>query len=327
VPVSIAARVTALVLAALAASGASEAAEPGCDVVGDVAATDRRRALEACGAAQERFAELFGAPVPEVVIYLEDRSGYRTGVRGGRAILVWPTTRAMVGRLSGPRDAVAAHVAEQWRDVLPHEIAHVLLAARFFRDGARSPGYGTPFPDWFDEGVAIWAESPAQREARLAQARALPEELRALSGILGSAHPAARDASILRIRDGAAIPDDEALWTYYPRSIAVVAFVFETGGQAAMRALAERMLADPDGPVRLEGLPGFPATAGEVEALWEAWMRRGAVRPGGRTPAPGAPSPSPYSRSSPYRRPFHSIRRPRKPLRTKIQAATSAPRG
>lgn len=271
---SIAPRIAALFLAALAASGATGAAEPACAVVGDVAENDRLRALDACAAARERFTELFGAPVPEVVIYLEDRSGYRTGVRGDRAILVWPTTRAMADRLGGPREAVAARIAEQWRDVLPHEIAHVLLAARFFPDGARSPGYGTPFPDWFDEGVAIWAESPAQRAKRLAQARTLPEELRALSEILDSAHPAARDASILEIRDGAAIPDDEALWTYYPRSIAVVAFVFETGGQEAMRALAERMLADPDAPVRLEGLPGFPATAAEVEALWEAWMRR-----------------------------------------------------
>ncbi|MFS8638626.1 MAG: hypothetical protein FWJ74_11090, partial [Gemmatimonadota bacterium] len=78
---SIAPRIAALFLAALAASGATGAAEPACAVVGDVAENDRLRALDACAAARERFTELFGAPVPEVVIYLEDRSGYRTGVR------------------------------------------------------------------------------------------------------------------------------------------------------------------------------------------------------------------------------------------------------
>ncbi len=275
------------------ASPAVATSEPACEIAGDAASPgDRRRALEACEAARERFGELFGAPVPGVRIHLEARGGYRTGVSNGRAIVVWPTTRAMAGRLSGPNDAVAAHIAEQWRDVLPHEIAHVLLAARFFEGVPRATGYGTPFPDWFDEGVAIWAESQAQREARLAQARALPDELRALTGILASAHPAASDASILQIRDGAAIPDDQALWTYYPRSIAVVAFVYETGGQAAMLALAERMLAEPDAPVSLAGLPGLPNTPATVAALWEDWL-------GGGSAASSHRSAAPYPRTSP----------------------------
>ncbi|HEX7118808.1 MAG TPA: hypothetical protein VF212_08475 [Longimicrobiales bacterium] len=280
---------------------APASSDPACDVLAmpDAGAppADTQRARAACEAARARFAELFGAPVPGVQIVLEHRPGYRAGVRRGRAILFWPTSRAMAERAGvlvgavapdgappgsdGATDddeALAAHIAEQWRDVLPHEIAHALLSARFFEEGAdaRPGGYGTPFPDWFDEGVAIWAESPGHRAARVAQARALPESLRALPGILAAKHPAADDASILRIRDGAPIPADRTLWTFYPRSIAVVAFVYDAGGRDAVLALARRLAAAPSAPPTLAGLPGLPAAEKDVVAAWERWLDDGA---------------------------------------------------
>jgi hypothetical protein len=167
------------------------------------------------------------------------------------------------------------HVASQWRDVLPHEAMHAMVAAHFFAAGDDlSAAYGTPLPDWFEEAVAIWAEPESQRGLRLAQARNLPPELRVLSGILATPHPAADNPALLAARDGAALPRwDRALWAFYPQAIAVLRFVHDAGGAAAVQVLAARLLAGhaSDATV-LAGLPGMPAEAAEVILAWERWL-------------------------------------------------------
>lgn len=261
--------VLALVLGSAVPGGAAE-----CEVAGVPAtAADTARARTACQVARARFAELFGDPVPNVRVILQDRAGYRAGIQGITAAILWPTTRAMEARV-GRGAAAKKHIEEQWRDVLPHEITHALLAVRF--DGAwtepPSAGYGTSFPDWFDEGVAIRAESIENRRARLAQARALPAARRDLRSIVASRHPAQADTRLLAIRDGAAPPPDRALWDFYSQAIAVLEFVFQKGGQAAIRELAARYIADPNDPDALAGLPGLPSTLEGVVAAWEEWI-------------------------------------------------------
>lgn len=266
-----------------AARGAAEPTPLGvrapCEVTGAAPAGDITRARTACERARSRFAELFGDPAPGVRVVLWERSGYRTSARDGVAIVLWPTGRALASRV-GEGEAARLYIEDQWRNVLPHETAHALLAARFF-DEARpdSKGnapsteyYGTPFPDWLDESVAIWAESPENRRGRAAEFRQLPERMRDLRSILAMPHPASDDDTILAMRDGAPVPRDEAVLDFYPQSFAVLAFIIETGGPAAVQELARRLLADSSDADAIVGLPGLPADFQRVSAAWDEWV-------------------------------------------------------
>lgn len=260
----------AVVLPVLLA-GAGSPTPPGpCEVTGDTSSEDDvALAITACESARARFGELFGEPVPNVRIQLTRDSGYRIGTEEAGAAVLWPTSEAM-------RPAEDDHVALQWREVLPHEASHALLTARFFADvEIAEDDYGTPLPDWLDEGVAIWAEPEESRAERIAQARGLPAHRRGLEDILTAPHPAMANAAAWRMRDGAAPPsDDEALWAFYPQSIAVLAFVLETGGPEALRGFVERALERPSevGVSALVGLPGMGEDEAGVVAAWEEWL-------------------------------------------------------
>jgi hypothetical protein len=236
---------------------------------------DLERARRGCATARARFGELFGGPVPAVQVVLWDWPGYRLGTDGGDAVIFWPSTVAMQVA-AGEGDRGAAHVADQWRNVLPHEISHALLAARFFPAGPTSTDdYGTPFPDWLDEAVAIWAESPDNRRSRVAEAKSLSAARLELGSILTMTHPAAGSEQALAIRDGAPVPRDAALWAFYPQSFAVLAFLHEAGGRAALLGLVQRLQAGAEpatGVMLLAGLPGLPATPGGVLRAWSRWL-------------------------------------------------------
>lgn len=248
------------------------------------AADDVVRASTACQTARTRFAELFGDPVPTVRIILWEEAHYRMGVLRGEAATFWPSSQAMTPR-TDDKAAAENHVAAQWREVLPHEISHLLLAVRLFPDRAATPagGYGTPLPDWLDEAVAIWAEPLESRQRRVEQARELPAELRDLRTILTTPHPATGQSAAYISRDGTARPADFTLWAFYPQAISVLTFVHEHGGTAATRELARRLVGDPGVPVApadpldpqvLAGLPGLPADFEGVEAAWNEWIGR-----------------------------------------------------
>jgi hypothetical protein len=234
---------------------------------------DEARALHACETARSRFGDLFGDPVPEVRVHLWDQPGYRIGLQRGRAVVFWPTTTTMTPN-SADTAAVDRHLDLQWREVLPHEIAHLLLAARFFPDNPAAPagGYGTPLPDWLDEAVAIWAEPDASRERRLQQARELPPARQDLRTILASPHPAAGRTASYIARDGTARQADDALWAFYPQAIAVLAFVHERGGPTAVQELVQRLIADPTDPMPLSGHPEAPTEIDDLMAAWDDWM-------------------------------------------------------
>lgn len=239
----------------------------------EAAQEDVERALAACEAARSRFAELFGDSVPEVSVVLWDNPRYRVGVRGESAIVFWPSSSTMAALAPSP-EVARKHVAAQWREVLPHEIAHVLLAVRFFADdtGVSHDGYGTPLPDWLDEAIAIWAEPPASRRERVAYARALPDKWLDLETILSMSHPAANNSAAYTARDGTAAAPDRALWAFYQQSIAVLAFVHDAGGPEAVQELVRRLVADPDDPNALAGLPGLPEDFDGVLAAWSDWV-------------------------------------------------------
>ena len=264
-----------LITALLLASSAPNLLQSeSCAVSGEVSAVDGARAREACQTARARFSELFGVVAPRLEIVLRSHPGYRVSDVGQGARVYWPTSVALMPTgVDAPIGDL--HVASQWRDVLPHEAMHAMVAAHFFAAGDDlSAAYGTPLPDWFEEAVAIWAEPESQRGLRLAQARNLPPELRVLSGILATPHPAADNPALLAARDGAALPRwDRALWAFYPQAIAVLRFVHDAGGAAAVQVLAARLLAGhaSDATV-LAGLPGMPAEPADVIVAWERWL-------------------------------------------------------
>jgi hypothetical protein len=266
-----------------------------CEVTGEGASvTEIARASHACEVARERFRMLFGEPVPSVEVSFWNEAGYRTGLQGRTAVIYWPTTeaRARSGAAAASTSKVS-YEADPWTEVLPHEISHVLLAARFFGVGSwqeEQDGYGTPFPDWMDEGVAIWAEPAFARAGRLQEARALPSVRRELGTILSGRHPALYDPRVMAMRDGGAPPtDDDNLVAFYPQSIALVGFIYDAGGADAMVELAKRLQtkkAEPaaargpslangtarDVAAALVGLPGMPSDLATTVDAWNRWL-------------------------------------------------------
>jgi hypothetical protein len=140
-----------------------------CSVSGSASApSDVTRARAACDTAQRRFSELFGTQAPAALVVLHDRPAYELALAGDVGIVFWPNGAALaagVGGGEGKDGRADAH----WREVLPHELMHAMTMAHFFAHGnvANHGGYGTPLPDWFEEGVAIWGETMESRRARL----------------------------------------------------------------------------------------------------------------------------------------------------------------
>jgi hypothetical protein len=266
----------ALALQLLLAHAAAPPPASPCEITGATgSAADVSRATRACETARTRFGQLLGSPAPDVEIVLWDELGYRTGVRGSTAVVYWPTGRAL-GSVPGGGQ-FSAYGNDPWSDGLPHEIAHMLLAAHLSDSGvpvsAGQGGYGTPLPDWLDEAVAIWVEPAKSRAERLGEARALPGAWLDLGAIMYGAHPGAANPAVMAMRDGAPPPADLALAAFYPRSIALLGFVFDLGGSAAVQTLVGSLLADAGaGPRALLSLPGMPEDAETLRDAWRSWL-------------------------------------------------------
>lgn len=261
-----------LILGAVLPPGHAAAATEPCTVGGSTAAaTDVERAKLACRTARARFGELFGDTVPDVHVVLHEDAGYQVASAGRMAIVFWPGSDAL-----SADESRQGWVAAQWEEVLPHEVMHALTMARFYSDGGADGhgGYGTPLPDWFEEGIAIWGEPAHSREGRLRQARELPPARRDIAVILGSTHPVAGNAAMMAPVPGAPVPRDERLRAFYPQSIAALAFVHDVGGAGAVQELARRLVKAPDDPGALLSLPGLPGDAQELAEAWESWMQR-----------------------------------------------------
>src|SRR5688572_1312252 len=272
-----------LLLCVSAAPAAAAAAGADCVIdQGRATAADVSRAQTACRSARARFAELFGDSVPAVLVVLHEQPGYRVSAEGDVGLVYWPSSSAMAERLGTGAEA-EQKVAAQWREVLPHEIMHALTVARFYSKagGAAHDGYGTPLPDWFEEAVGIWGEPVQSRRTRVRQARSRPELGSALQSILRQPHPAAANRALLDARTGAPLPRaDQTLWSFYPRAIAVLTFVHETGGSAAVSELAQRLVRDPASTHALVGLAGMPTDAVGVARAWQKWVAT-TTEPGG----------------------------------------------
>jgi hypothetical protein len=255
-------------LAALALSFPADAENTAeCGVSGSAATlADVDRARHACNVARQRFHHLFGVAAPTALIVLHEEPGYEVALAGHTGVVFWPNSIALAAR-----PGAEAH----WAEVLPHEIMHALAMAHFYADAdvTSHGGYGTPLPDWFEEGVAIWAEPLESQHGRLRQARRLPPEQRELDAILEGVHPTAGNALLMAPVPGTRTPTDAALQAFYPQAIAVVAFVHQLGGAPAMLDLGNRLRANPSATDPLLGLSGLPATREALLEDWDRWMQ------------------------------------------------------
>ena len=183
----------ALLMLSIGACSLPPRAPDPCAVLGEAPRADVARARTACAQARQRFRNVIGEP-PGGSITLSSQSALSTYIEERRWSLTWPTS-ALLERtaMRGTADAgTRRFLEEQWNDVLPHEIGHIMLGAWLFSPGRLPIGeYGTYLPDWIDEAVAISMEPDTTRRGRLAQARAFTTPP-TLVEVLSAHHPYAR---------------------------------------------------------------------------------------------------------------------------------------
>ena len=306
----------------LAACTARPRAGDPCGVVGNAPRGDVALARAACSRARQRFAAILGEPPPGTITIstTADFEGY---TEGGHWSLVWPASSRLARGAGGPssgRDASAERrfVEEQWRDVLPHEIGHVMFGAWLYSPGREMGGeYGTYMPDWVDEAVAISMEPDTIRNGRLAQALEFTT-LPPLTEVLGFRHPlsGARDQAFSTrvlssppcdgpcdrerptdtrtitervFRDGRVTVDTayaagarpleaDPLARFYILSYALWSYIESRGGRDAVGTLISRLRRNPRDADALAALPGLPATISAIDADWRAWLRASGAR-------------------------------------------------
>jgi hypothetical protein len=303
----------AVVVFALGACALPKRGPDPCVITGDAPRGDLARARSACSQARQRFTAILG-DAPIGTIQLSATQGLSTFTEGGRWTLTWPMSSRLVAGMPAVGDGEAGHrfLDEQWQEVLPHELGHIMLGAFLYSPGRVLGGeYGTYMPDWVDEAVAISMEPQSTRADRLAQARGFATRPQ-LAEVLAFRHPFSGsriEAFSTRIlssppcdgpcarerpgdtrlitervfRDGRVTIDtvyvsgERALETdplarFYILSYALWAYVEARGGRAATDLLIERLRRNPRDVGAIVGLPGVPRTAPAVEADWRRWL-------------------------------------------------------
>ena len=303
-----------LALLVLAACSSTPRGADACTIAGDVSRADRALAQAACVRARQRFGVVLGDPPPGTIT-VSQTEGFTGYTEGARWTLVWPTSARLADGMSRSRDRgaeVRRFVDEQWRDVLPHEIGHVMLGAWLYSPGRNlAAEYGTYMPDWVDEAIAISMEPDTVRRERLAQARSFVP-LPALAEVLSFRHPLGgrtNEAYSTRVvssppcegpcdrerpadtrtitermfRDGRVTVDttyfagerrldSDPLARFYVLSYALWSYIETRGGRDATATLVARLRRNPRDPAALVGLPGLPRTMAALDADWRAWL-------------------------------------------------------
>jgi hypothetical protein len=304
----------ALVVLTLGACALPKPGPDPCVVIGDAPRADVARARAACSQARHRFIEVLGS-APLGAITLSPSQSLTTFTQGGRWSLTWPTSaRLIAGKPAAPGadSVIRRFLDEQWQEVLPHELGHIMLGAFLYSPGRVLTGeYATYMPDWVDEGIAISMEPQRIRADRLRQARAFAV-LPPLADVLAFRHPYSgtttaafstrivssppcggpcgrerpADTRIITervFRDGRVTVDTayiagerlleaDPLARFYILSYALWAYVEARGGRRATDMLIERLRRNPHDLGALVGLPGLPRTSADVDADWRRWL-------------------------------------------------------
>ena len=315
----------AAVAAALASCARPRSEPRNCIVTGRGSSADFLIARRVCAMAEYRFAQLTGTTAPAGGIVLSREGGMVAEAGRAEWRLQWPTS-ARMRETARELELDEVEVSREWETTLPHELGHLMLAANLFRDGLphAAEEYGTPLPDWIDEGAGIWMEPEPSRAERLRQAVTLANAATvSLGELLRARHPLATrpdgpyatriviNPPCLRcerpspertqriayryFRDGRTAVDttyliatggtlDEPEARFYALSYALLAYLHDRGGKPAIQQLLARGRLDPGGDL-LTGLPGIPADAASIEQEWRRWMVARATAPPPSPPA------------------------------------------
>jgi hypothetical protein len=304
----------ALLIVALGACSLPNRGPDPCVITGGAPRSDVARARTACSHARERFAAVVGT-APAGTISLSPSQGLATYTEAGRWVLTWPMSSRLAEAM--PRDRAGESemrrfLDEQWQEVLPHELGHIMLGAYLYSPGRVPTGeYGTYMPDWIDEAVAISMEPEGTRKERLAQARGFAVAP-PLAEVLAFRHPYSgnrSEAFSTRIvssppcdgpcarerpgdtrlitervfRDGRVTVDTayvagerpleaDPLARFYVLSYALWSYVEARGGRSAIDLLIERLRRNPRDTNAIVGLPGLARTAAAIDADWRRWL-------------------------------------------------------
>jgi hypothetical protein len=251
------------------------------------------------------------------MVVLSSSDGLSASTTGNRWTLTWPTSATLGATMRGRADSVAEtrrFVDEQWRDVLPHEIGHIMFGAWLYSPGRDQLGeYGTYMPDWVDEAVAISMEPESTRASRLEQARRFAV-VPPLAEILAYRHPfrgnrdeafstrvvssppcdgpcrreRPSDTRVITervFRDGRVTIDTayfagerpletDPLARFYILSYALWSYIETRGGRPAIDTLIERLRRNPRDATILIGLPGLGSSLAAIDADWRRWLAR-----------------------------------------------------
>jgi hypothetical protein len=259
----------AVALLSACAAGAGERARDdapfarsanGCRVLAPAAAIGEP-VLAGCARARAEVARLLAREAPAGVVHVPVVAPADTGRRpdeGWSLEISAEEARAPLELGDGRRVSQLGYAA--------HESAHRIATAMLYPgDSTAALGqYGSPLPDWLDEGIALLAEPPDDQRARLAllfdgaMIYALP-----LRRFLYMAHPALSGAA----------PGSQLRQTFYGQSLAFSLYVRERAGPGGVRALVARLQGGANQGAALTALPGLPADGGALEQDWLAWLR------------------------------------------------------
>lgn len=257
----------ALVVFALGACAFPNRGPDPCVITGGAPRSDVARARAACSGARQRFTAILG-DAPIGTINLSPTQGLSTFTEGGRWTLTWPMSSRLAAGMPGVSGAdmeTRRFLDEQWQEVLPHELGHLMLGAFLYSPGRVLTGeYGTYMPDWVDEAVAISSppcDGPCARE-RPGDTRIITERV-------------FRDGRVTV--DTAYVSGERALEAdplarFYILSYALWAYIEARGGRGAIDRLIERLRRNPRDVTAIIALPGLPRTAAAVEADWRRWL-------------------------------------------------------
>lgn len=304
-----------ILLAAVACACAAShvaSARSSCVVVRSATATasDSVAAMAACQTAAARFTRLTGTPAPPGTVLVGTAPTMSMSQEREHWTVRWPSAaqRLHTAGLLGYSGAPArAYASDQELSVLPHEIGHLQLGARF-------NGVAHELPPWFSEATAMWMEPSNLQRHRLQQAQEFFETAPSLDAVLRMKKPEVAPTDVAffhtefteecrgncgpphrwktrlirwHVRDdgtgesdtlyddaiSAASAHADTVTRYYIYSLAVLYYVRARGGVPALRTLATRIVSGSAGPDPLAGIAGLPASTAAREEDWRRWLR------------------------------------------------------